>query len=321
MQAKTMAMTDEQLDEIVAMLRACHADAVDSEGDYYADQFSFRGGGEAADAIEWLRREVLRLRLTDDEEEAIRAALGWLLWCEQNHQIGDGGRKDIAALRGMLDRTNHDAAAEIERLRLTDAEREAIAAGLGALERLYEDSPPISRPIYEEHAPTLRGLLERASTTSPPGSSGGKINRSAERQSPASDRVEAKPLDDCVQTMGSAPGGRGHFLSGADEIERLRNGLLGARKMGHQEPVAWRVYDTDGSEAVYLQRAEANAAAYELNWSVEPLYRSPPITDAEREAIERAMCSLAGVEDLSADAVAMDAAAACTLSKLADRLC
>ncbi len=44
---------------------------------------------------------------------------------------------------------------------LTDAEREAIAAGLGALERLYEDSPPISKPIYEQHAPTLRGLLER----------------------------------------------------------------------------------------------------------------------------------------------------------------
>ena len=44
---------------------------------------------------------------------------------------------------------------------LTDEEREAIAAGLGALERLYEDSPPISQPIYEQHAPTLRGLLER----------------------------------------------------------------------------------------------------------------------------------------------------------------
>jgi hypothetical protein len=44
---------------------------------------------------------------------------------------------------------------------LTDEEREAIAAGLGALERLYEDSPPISTPIYEQHAPTLRGLLER----------------------------------------------------------------------------------------------------------------------------------------------------------------
>jgi hypothetical protein len=50
---------------------------------------------------------------------------------------------------------------ERDRLRLTDAELEAIAAGLGALERLYEESPPISQPIYEQHAPTLRGLLER----------------------------------------------------------------------------------------------------------------------------------------------------------------
>jgi hypothetical protein len=54
-----------------------------------------------------------------------------------------------------------DAALRSESPTLTDAEREAIAAGLGALERLYEDSPPISQPIYEQHAPTLRRLLER----------------------------------------------------------------------------------------------------------------------------------------------------------------
>ena len=44
---------------------------------------------------------------------------------------------------------------------LTDAERGAIAAGLGALETLYEDAPEISRPIYDAYAPTLRMLLER----------------------------------------------------------------------------------------------------------------------------------------------------------------
>ena len=54
-----------------------------------------------------------------------------------------------------------DAAEEIERLRLTDAEREAIAAGLGALEAIYDDEPQISRPLYDAYAPTLRGLLER----------------------------------------------------------------------------------------------------------------------------------------------------------------
>jgi hypothetical protein len=42
--------------------------------------------------------------LTNDEEEAIRGALGWLLWCDQNRQIGDGGKKDIATLRGLLER-------------------------------------------------------------------------------------------------------------------------------------------------------------------------------------------------------------------------
>jgi hypothetical protein len=44
---------------------------------------------------------------------------------------------------------------------LTDAEREAIAAGLGALEAIYDDEPQISRPLYDAYAPTLRGLLER----------------------------------------------------------------------------------------------------------------------------------------------------------------
>jgi hypothetical protein len=55
----------------------------------------------------------------------------------------------------------HRLAAAVERARLTDAERGAIAAGLGALETLYEDAPAISRPIYDAYAPTLRGLLER----------------------------------------------------------------------------------------------------------------------------------------------------------------
>jgi hypothetical protein len=41
--------------------------------------------------------------------------------------------------------------------------------------------------------------------------------------------------------------------------------------------VAWRVYATDGSEVVYAayEYERARAAADELNWSVEPLYRQP----------------------------------------------
>jgi len=58
--------------------------------------------------------------------------------------------------------------------------------------------------------------------------------------------------------------------------------------MSGEAPVAWRVFDTDGSEAVYSLEEQARAAAYEMNWSIEPLYRSPALTltDEEREAIE-----------------------------------
>jgi hypothetical protein len=43
--------------------------------------------------------------LTSDEESAIRGALGWLLWCDENSHLNDEGRKDIATLRGLLERT------------------------------------------------------------------------------------------------------------------------------------------------------------------------------------------------------------------------
>jgi hypothetical protein len=52
-----------------------------------------------------------------------------------------------------------------DRLTFTDEERGAIAAGLGALETLYEDAPAISRPIYDAYAPTLRRLLKRTGST------------------------------------------------------------------------------------------------------------------------------------------------------------
>jgi hypothetical protein len=53
---------------------------------------------------------------------------------------------------------------------------------------------------------SLRSLAARLATTSPPGSV-------AERQSPAGECGGGEPLDDCVRTMGSAPGGRGHLFS------------------------------------------------------------------------------------------------------------
>ena len=118
-------MTSDQLDEIVAMLREQHADAVASEGDYYADQFSFHGGGEAADAIQWLRSELVCLRiaiarladqdatlsvrngtvtvtmdatLTDDERYALQLAV---MTVQSWWGLED---KATVALRGLLER-------------------------------------------------------------------------------------------------------------------------------------------------------------------------------------------------------------------------
>jgi hypothetical protein len=82
--------------------------------------------------------------------------------------IHNGGDEAVAAVERMgkdWREQLEQAASEIERLRLTDEERGAIAAGLGALETLYEDAPAISRPIYDAYAPTLRRLLKRTGAT------------------------------------------------------------------------------------------------------------------------------------------------------------
>jgi hypothetical protein len=70
------------------------------------------------------------------------------------------------------------------------------------------------------------------------------------------------------------------------------------------EPIAWRVYDTDGSEAVYCTGEEARAAAYDLNWSIEPLYRSPALTGAERQCLREVMDIYAGEDDVASNEIA-----------------
>jgi len=79
------------------------------------------------------------------------------------------------------------------------------------------------------------------------------------------------------------------------------------------EPVAWRVYDTDGSEAVFVSDEMAKAAAYEWNWSIEPLYRSPTLTDEEREAISV-------VADWAAEHLGQDDPGVVALRALMERL-
>jgi hypothetical protein len=60
------------------------------------------------------------------------------------------------AYSGLPDPLSEQAANEIERLRLTDAEREAIAF-------FSRIDGPGNVPVANHHAATLRGLLERMS--------------------------------------------------------------------------------------------------------------------------------------------------------------
>ncbi len=60
----------------------------------------------------------------------------------------------------------------------------------------------------------------------------------------------------------------------------------------HREPVAWAVVLADGQRIydVYGIEEEAKAIdeAVSGNHGIIPLYRSPTLTDAEREAVDRA---------------------------------
>jgi len=57
----------------------------------------------------------------------------------------------------------------------------------------------------------------------------------------------------------------------------------------HGEPVAWGVA-TSGGFVVYAMRTRSEAARYVADeTNIVPLYRSPTLTDEEREAIERSI--------------------------------
>ena len=60
--------------------------------------------------------------------------------------------------------------------------------------------------------------------------------------------------------------------------------------MNHNEPIAWAVLLADGDRIydVYAIEEEAKAidAVVTGNHGVVPLYRSPTLTDEEREAVE-----------------------------------
>jgi len=53
------------------------------------------------------------------------------------------------------------------------------------------------------------------------------------------------------------------------------------------DPVAWVAFAADGSESAVavMHRDEADEIAARHGWHVAPLYRSPLLTDEERQAI------------------------------------
>ena len=138
-------MSEEDIPDIVETLRECAEDSRKVEGDYYADQFATDASvfDDAADAIEKLRAEIIRL---NDEAAVIVTQTQRVMLLDANLTT-----EAINLLR-----------AEIARLRLTDAEREAVERGYCSLMGVEDMSSECSRWDMEAAA-TLRGLLERLS--------------------------------------------------------------------------------------------------------------------------------------------------------------
>lgn len=95
-------MIEEDIPDIIETLQECAEDSRKIEGDYYADQFATDASvfDDAADAIEKLRDEIARLRLTDEEREAVEF-FSAVSWPPKSQQI----KSRAATLRGLLERT------------------------------------------------------------------------------------------------------------------------------------------------------------------------------------------------------------------------
>jgi hypothetical protein len=82
------------------------------------------------------------------------------------------------------------------------------------------------------------------------------------------------------------------------------------------EPVAWMAHSGDSRYVAELKEMAAAAAA-EFNWDLAPLYLSPTLTDAEREAIEAAARIIDHYED---EMDGFSSGAAAILRNLLERL-
>ena len=83
--------------------------------------------------------------------------------------------------------------------------------------------------------------------------------------------------------------------------------------------MAYAVIDDEGVQhSLWFLEKDATSEAAMVGGTVVRLGH-PTLTDEEREAIERGIDSLVGVEDMSAEAGTADDAAACTLRELIER--
>jgi len=164
---------------------------------------------------------------------------------------------------------------------MTDRDTFAAAALTGLLYHNHEPPKPVrwwTEQAYEYADAMLRERTQHnagpifpsrdtaSGVTSPPFSSGGPINRSAESQSPDVNGGGGEPLDVSQPDNGLAAGGRGHNT---------------------QEPVAWAAMYANGALAWTDHRKEACLMGA-TERAVIPLYRQPQptLTAEEREAIE-----------------------------------
>lgn len=294
--------------DIVADLRECAAESRDLEGDYYADQFATAPEifERAADEIERLRDAIRRLAdqdatlsvqggnvtvtmdatLTDEEREAVETADAYM------SAAGCHNTNVQKTLRGLLERTSHDAVpeakAESDEARTDKAATSHRRDGTG-------DTPS------EAEIDALEFVVVNGHTASI--GDYGILRQWLIRLRPEFDSAEAIDEDESDRPKpienGPDPDSRVWETPAKTHPTPPRNGtpaegsVQGEGKFrdsqNAQEPVAWWLkgceYDTGCEyEYVSLVKESADEAARE-GGTVVPLYLAPALTDAEREAV------------------------------------
>jgi hypothetical protein len=176
-----------------------------------------------------------------------------VLGCEQ---IAKACYAMADAMLRERERTNHDAVPEAIATNNGGTPKDADGTGstpskaeIDAIECVVEDGRIASMSIYG----VMRSLLVRLR----PEWESESYEKSDEKHANTNTNRDTPPREGSVQGEGTVA------------------------------PAAWLAVAADGSEssAVYMLKEQADAAAREWGWFVVPLYRSPTLTDEEREAI------------------------------------